>query len=112
LIYFGLQQVGRELAIRTPKKGYADKEKLPEADLASDQRRCRQQDAASPDSHKKPPVRRAKARKSIAEFDATHRHAEIAREAYLLWLDRGCAHGGDFEDWTRAIEIVRQRHLA
>ena len=70
------------------------------------------QKAASTDPHKKAPVRRAKARKSIAEFDDTHHHAEIAHEAYLLWLERGCTHGGDFEDWTRAIEIVRQRHLA
>lgn len=70
------------------------------------------QNAASTDLHKRGPVRRAKARKSIAEFDETHYHAEIAHEAYMLWLERGCAHGGDFEDWTHAIEIVRQRRLA
>jgi hypothetical protein len=64
------------------------------------------------DSAQKPLVRRAKTRKSIAEFDETHHHTEIAHEAYLLWLERGCTHGGDFEDWTRAIETVRLRRLS
>ena len=36
--------------------------------------------------------------------------AEIAEVAYLLWLDRGGEHGQDSEDWTRAIEIVRNRN--
>jgi hypothetical protein len=71
-----------------------------------------QKQHTSSDSPQTAPVSRAKARKSIAEFDDTHHHAEVAHEAYLLWLERGCAHGSDFEDWTRAIEIVRQRHLA
>src|SRR5450631_4533969 len=48
--------------------------------------------------------RRAKARKSIAEFDDTHHHAEISHEAYLLWLERGCAHGGYFFNDTAATE--------
>lgn len=45
-----------------------------------------------------------------AAFEASHHHAEIAQEAYLLWLNRGCADGGDFQDWLSAIEIVRQRN--
>ena len=69
------------------------------------------QNAASTDPHKKAPARRAKSRKSIAEFDGTHHHAEIAHEAYLLWIERDCSHEGDFEDWIRAVEIVRQRHM-
>ena len=71
-----------------------------------------QKQRASSDSALKARARRAKAPNSKAEFDETHHHAEIAREAYLLWLGRGCGHGGDFEDWLHAIEIVRQRHLA
>ena len=34
---------------------------------------------------------------------------EIAEVAHRLWLDSGCAHGRDVENWYAAIEIVRAR---
>ncbi len=58
-------------------------------------------------------ARKAPARKrAAAAFDPAQFHEEIAREAYLLWLGRGMAHGFDQEDWYRAVEIVRARHAA
>ncbi len=45
-----------------------------------------------------------------AAFDASHHHDEIAHEAYMLWVNRGCTNGDDFQDWVRAVEIVRQRY--
>lgn len=38
--------------------------------------------------------------------------ADIAAEAYLLWLADGQPHGKDVEHWTRAEEIVRGRQAA
>lgn len=35
--------------------------------------------------------------------------ADIAAEAYLLWLADGQPHGKDVEHWVRAEEIVRGR---
>jgi len=51
-------------------------------------------------------------RKTTRPFDPAPHHEEIAREAYLLWLDRGATHGRDQEDWHKAVEIVRARHTA
>lgn len=34
---------------------------------------------------------------------------EVAREAYLLYLERGGEHGHDIEDWLRAEQILRAR---
>jgi hypothetical protein len=39
-------------------------------------------------------------------------HEEIARLAYQFWLERGCEHGHDLEDWKRAEEQLRQRYAA
>ena len=33
---------------------------------------------------------------------------EIARRAYVRFCDRGCAHGGDIDDWLEAEREVRQ----
>ncbi|GIU77199.1 MAG: hypothetical protein KatS3mg005_0437 [Bryobacteraceae bacterium] len=56
-------------------------------------------------------TRKAAPRRSAAQaFDPQLHHEEIAREAYLLWLGRGMAHGHDQEDWFRATEIVRARY--
>lgn len=33
--------------------------------------------------------------------------SETAKVAYQLWLDRGCPHGSDQEDWFRAEEILK-----
>jgi hypothetical protein len=49
-------------------------------------------------------------RRTAPAFDPGLHHEEIAREAYLLWLERGMTHGHDLEDWFRAAEIVRARH--
>ena len=35
--------------------------------------------------------------------------SEIALTAYQLWLDGGCQHGRDKEDWKKAETIVRSR---
>jgi hypothetical protein len=35
--------------------------------------------------------------------------AEVAKEAYALFLERGGAHGHDVEDWFRAEQILRER---
>lgn len=32
--------------------------------------------------------------------------AEIAKRAYARYCERGCAHGGDMEDWLAAEEEV------
>jgi len=50
-------------------------------------------------------------RKAVA-FDPMLHQEEIAREAYLMWLSRGAAHGCDQEDWYKAEEIVRSRYSA
>jgi hypothetical protein len=33
----------------------------------------------------------------------------IAGVAYRLWLERGCPHGSDQEDWFRAEEILKAK---
>ncbi len=33
--------------------------------------------------------------------------SEIAKIAYQLWLDRGCPHGSDQEDWFRAEKMLK-----
>jgi hypothetical protein len=35
--------------------------------------------------------------------------AEVAKEAYALFLERGGVHGHDVEDWLRAEQLVRER---
>lgn len=35
--------------------------------------------------------------------------AEVAREAYALFLERGSVDGHDVEDWLRAEQLVRER---
>ena len=34
---------------------------------------------------------------------------EIAKLAYQFFVDRGCEHGHDQEDWLRAEQVVRSR---
>jgi Protein of unknown function (DUF2934) len=36
---------------------------------------------------------------------------EIARLAYLYWLERGCQNGSAEEDWFRAEQQLRQQSL-
>lgn len=43
-------------------------------------------------------------------FDPSAFHAEIAQEAYYLWVNRGGGSGQEHEDWLRAVEIVRARY--
>lgn len=38
--------------------------------------------------------------------------AEIARLAYLHWLERGCPIGSPEEDWSRAEKDLKQGHRA
>lgn len=51
-------------------------------------------------------------RRTARPFDPALHHEEIAREAYLQWLNRGATHGRDQEDWHKAVEIVRARHTS
>jgi len=37
---------------------------------------------------------------------------EIARVAYGLYENRGCAPGNDFSDWLEAERIVKQKYAA
>jgi len=37
--------------------------------------------------------------------------AEIARLAYLYWLDRGCPMGSPEEDWSRAEEKLKKEPI-
>lgn len=34
---------------------------------------------------------------------------EIAERAYQLWLNRGCEHGHDVEDWQQAEEELQRK---
>ncbi len=75
---------------------------------------------------KKPRARRAKApakkTKAAAEAPAPESNAtplahgptqeEIAKLAYQFWLERGCQHGHDTEDWERAERELRARYRA
>ncbi|MBI5083948.1 MAG: DUF2934 domain-containing protein [Acidobacteria bacterium] len=68
----------------------------------------------------KAPARKTAARRSVPTaqeppspvFDETLHKAEIAHEAYMLWLKRGASHGQAHQDWLRAVEIVRARRQA
>lgn len=62
-------------------------------------------------THKAPATRAAK-KPAAPGFDIELHRAEIEREAYLLWVNRGHAHGQEHEDWLSAIEIVKARHQA
>jgi len=35
---------------------------------------------------------------------------EVAKLAYLYWLDRGCPDGSPEDDWLRAEQEVQQQH--
>jgi hypothetical protein len=37
---------------------------------------------------------------------------EIAREAFVRWIDRGCEHGHDVQDWVAAEASLRQTRAA
>lgn len=43
----------------------------------------------------------------VAEAKASPSHEQIARRAFELYLQRGAAHGCDFQDW-----IAAERELA
>lgn len=34
-------------------------------------------------------------------------HERIATVAYYFWQQRGCPHGSSEEDWSRAVEYIR-----
>jgi hypothetical protein len=35
--------------------------------------------------------------------------AEVARLAHQYWLERGCQHGHDADDWFRAEQALRSK---
>ena len=34
-------------------------------------------------------------------------HDDIALRAYHIWLERGCSHGGDGQDWLQAEQELQ-----
>lgn len=67
----------------------------------------------TPAATHKAPARKVTPRKTTAKttvFDIELHRAEIEREAYFLWLNRGSAHGDAGADWLQAVEIVKTRH--
>jgi hypothetical protein len=68
--------------------------------------------AATAAATHKAPARAKRAKPAATVFDPEANHAEISREAYLLYLNRGGNHGAAQDDWFRAIEIVRSRYSA
>jgi hypothetical protein len=61
----------------------------------------------------KSPARKSPAKPAPApEFTIELHRAEIEREAYFLFANRGYTHGDAHGDWLRAIEIVRARYSA
>ena len=61
-------------------------------------------------THKSTPRKSAPRAKAAPQFEIEKHRAEIEREAYFLWINRGGVHGNDGEDWLRAVEIVKERH--
>lgn len=68
----------------------------------------------TPAATHKAPARKVAVRKPVAaaapEFDIEMHRAEIEREAYFQWINRGGGHGSDAQDWLRAVEIVKARY--
>lgn len=60
----------------------------------------------------KAPAKRATKKLSAPVFDIELHRGEIEHEAYLMWVNRGHAHGQEHDDWLAAIEIVKARHQA
>lgn len=54
----------------------------------------------------------AESKKAVeqAPFSVEAHRAEIEREAYFLFANRGFRHGRHADDWHQAIEIVRARY--
>jgi hypothetical protein len=48
---------------------------------------------------------------NISETVAEPSRDEIARLAYVYWLERGCQNGSAEEDWFRAEQQLRQRSI-
>lgn len=63
-------------------------------------------------THKAPVRRTTKKAAPAFVFDVEANRAEIEREAYLNWVNRGYTHGDDTADWLRAVETVRVRKQA
>lgn len=40
---------------------------------------------------------------------SSNQDEEIAKQAYQFFLERGCEHGHDTEDWLRAEAMVRNK---
>lgn len=60
-------------------------------------------------THKTPVRRTANKAAPAVGIDVEAHRAEIEREAYFNWVNRGGAHGQDTTDWLRAVETVRAR---
>lgn len=48
--------------------------------------------------------------KKEEEIEQKINSQQIAEKAYQLWLDRGCEHGHDVEDWICAEEELKRQH--
>jgi Protein of unknown function (DUF2934) len=49
---------------------------------------------------------------NISEVNAEPSRDEIARLAYVYWLDRGCQNGSAEDDWLRAEQHLRHQSIA
>jgi hypothetical protein len=61
---------------------------------------------------RKAPATRATNKPAAPVFDIELHRSEIEHEAYLLWVNRGHAHGQEHDDWLSAIKIVKARRQA
>ena len=66
--------------------------------------------AAHKTAAKKTPARTEPA-VPVIEFQIEAHRAEIERQAYFYWVERGYAPGNPSEDWVRAEAEIRQRYL-
>lgn len=85
-----------------PRKPAARKATTPQADTAP----------PPAETAPKKPRRRASPASPVGSpttLAAALTEADIAAEAYLLWLADGQPHGKDLEHWVRAEQIVRGR---
>lgn len=48
---------------------------------------------------------------NVSESSAAPSRDEIARLAYLYWLDRGCRNGSPEDDWFRAEHELREQSM-
>jgi hypothetical protein len=54
------------------------------------------------------PVSNGRTYPDLDSLLAALEHERIATVAYYFWQQRGCPHGSSDEDWSRAVEYIRE----